>query len=64
MADQLQIPAYLESSPIAHRLYAKHGFQDMDKMLFDMAEFGGNGIHQTTFMLRPVDRGAAKPDTI
>ncbi|KAI9881229.1 MAG: hypothetical protein M1823_006672, partial [Watsoniomyces obsoletus] len=40
LADELKINAYLESSPMAHRLYAKHGFQDIDEMVFDMGAWG------------------------
>jgi hypothetical protein len=54
LADQLKINAYLESSPMAHRLYAKHGFQDIDEMVFDMGDWGGKGTHTTTYMLRPI----------
>jgi GNAT superfamily N-acetyltransferase len=54
LADELKINAYLESSPMAHRLYAKHGFQDIDEMVFDIAAWGGSGTHTTSYMLRPI----------
>ena len=54
LADQLNINAYLESSPMAHRLYASHGFEDIDEMVFDMGAWGGSGKHTTSYMLRPV----------
>lgn len=54
LADELKINAYLESSPMARRLYAKHGFQDIDEMVFDMGAWGGSGTHKTTYMLRPI----------
>ena len=54
MADSLGIHAYLESSPMARELYAKHGFEDIDEMVFDMSAWGGDGTHTTTYMLRPI----------
>jgi predicted N-acetyltransferase YhbS len=35
LADQLRVPAYLESSPAAHKLYVKHGFRDVGQFTMD-----------------------------
>jgi len=59
IADELGIPAYLESSPMAHSLYQKYGFKDVH--IFTMGPqftIPPNADPRIWFMLRDVP---AKP---
>lgn len=52
-ADELNLPVYLESSPVAHDFYEKHGFKDVNKIEVDLTPFGGPGlVHSAPCMLR------------
>jgi hypothetical protein len=53
-ADELHIPAYLESSPVAHKLYQKFGFRDIDKMVLNPKWNYGSADASTYFMLREI----------
>lgn len=47
------LPCYLEASKTGRPLYRSMGFEDVETMDIDMAEFGGEGIHQHYVMFRP-----------
>ena len=52
-ADELGLPAYLESSSEGHVLYGRHGFKDVDVLKVDLQPFGGgNRIHSAPLMIR------------
>lgn len=51
-ADELGLPIYLESSPAGHRLYQKHGFEDVQIFQADFRPYGGP-IHGQPLMIRP-----------
>ena len=51
-ADELSVPAYLESSPTGHRLYKRHGFRDLHVLKFDLSQFGGTGVYEEPLMIR------------
>ena len=52
---ELKLPAYLEASVTGYGLYAKHGFQDVGLLEYDLAEWGGEGTTGIVLMLRPHD---------
>ncbi|KIX05194.1 uncharacterized protein Z518_06066 [Rhinocladiella mackenziei CBS 650.93] len=52
VADELHLPAYLESSPVAHRLYQKFGFQDIGELQLDPKWNYGKANPSIYFMLR------------
>jgi len=52
IADELHIPAYLESSPVAHKLYQKFGFKDIDELVLSPKWNYGTADPNIYFMLR------------
>lgn len=59
IADKLQLPAYLESSPKAHKLYQKHGFKDVDILTMDPKwGYGPDVDPNIRFMIRDVPQEA------
>ena len=54
-ADDLQLPCYVESTPAAHSIYVKHGFEDVDRLKLDVAPFKeGDFFHAC--MIRPAQK--------
>lgn len=49
------LPAYLESSEAAHRLYLKHGFKDLEELATDFSKWGLDTPHRVWAMI--YDRG-------
>ncbi len=56
IADELHIPAYLESSPVGHKLYQKFGFRDIDELILDPKWNYGSADPRIYFMLREADQ--------
>ncbi|RMZ86781.1 hypothetical protein DV736_g5998, partial [Chaetothyriales sp. CBS 134916] len=54
MADQLQLPAMLNSTPNGHKLYLDCGLRDVERSVFDSRKYGGQVVRTTWFMERPV----------
>lgn len=52
IADELHIPAYLESSPAGHSLYQKFGFKDIDELVLNPKHTNGITDPSVYFMLR------------
>jgi hypothetical protein len=52
-ADELGLPAYLEASPAGYKLYARLGFQDVERLVFDLSKWGGQGESVVVLMIRP-----------
>ncbi|KAH7357429.1 acyl-CoA N-acyltransferase [Pyrenochaeta sp. MPI-SDFR-AT-0127] len=50
-ADELNLPAYLESSAAGRRVYQKRGFRDIEVFKVDFSPFGGT-LHEQPLMLR------------
>ena len=51
-ADQLGLPAYLESSAQGHRVYQRHGFVDLDVLKLDLSPYGETSVYEHPLMLR------------
>lgn len=51
-ADELGLPAYLESSPTGHHLYQRCGFHDLDILKLDLSLHGGKGFYDEPLMIR------------
>jgi GNAT superfamily N-acetyltransferase len=51
-ADELGLPAYLESSPEGHRVYQRYGFGDLEVLDFDTTKYGGSVIYKEPLMIR------------
>jgi hypothetical protein len=51
-ADELGLPAYLESSQKGHGVYKRYGFKDLEIVDFDTAPYGGKGVYKEPLMLR------------
>jgi GNAT superfamily N-acetyltransferase len=56
IADELGLPAYLESSPKGYRVYQRYGFKDLEVFDFDMAPHGGTGLYKEPLMIREPTR--------
>jgi hypothetical protein len=55
-ADKVGLPAFLESSVVGQRLYAKMGFTPRHEEVFDLTKYGGEGVDKNTVMIRdPVE---------
>lgn len=54
-ADQLGLPAYLESSTVGYSLYTRHGFREIDRVIVNLAAWGGSKgeVNKYVLMLRP-----------
>jgi predicted N-acetyltransferase YhbS len=52
-ADQHGLPAWLEASSFGRPLYAKVGFQDVEDLVLDLGQYGGDGSYTTVCMERP-----------
>lgn len=54
-ADQLGLPAYLESSTVGYSLYIRHGFKEIDRVIVNLAAWGGarGEVNNYVLMLRP-----------
>jgi hypothetical protein len=53
-SEELGLPCYLQATEEGRRLYAKHGFEDLDMVEFDLEEYGleGKGTEKMTEMIR------------
>jgi hypothetical protein len=58
MADQAGLPAWLEASAKGRRLYRKLGFNDVEDIVIDLSEYGGEGVETTVCMLRKASNGS------
>jgi hypothetical protein len=54
VADQAGLPVWLEASAKGQRLYKKLGFNDVEDIVIDLCEHGGEGVETIVCMLRPV----------
>ncbi|KAF1830941.1 hypothetical protein BDW02DRAFT_601263 [Decorospora gaudefroyi] len=52
-ADEAGVPAYVEASLMGAPMYARHGFQRVKQVEFDLSKWGGKGVMSITLMLRP-----------
>ena len=50
-ADELGLPAYLESSTVGYNLYTRHGFREIDRVVVDLASWGGSKGQDNTYVL-------------
>jgi len=60
LSETTGLPCYLQASEQGRRLYAHHGFQDIDTVEFNLTDFGLQGIEQMTEMIRKPSTGAQK----
>lgn len=54
-ADQLGLSAYLESSTVGYSLYTRYGFREIDRVIVNLAAWGGakGEVNNYVLMLRP-----------
>jgi hypothetical protein len=52
VADQEKLPAWLEASAKGRRLYQKLGFEDVEDIVIDLSDYGGEGVNTTVCMVR------------
>jgi GNAT superfamily N-acetyltransferase len=52
-ADEVGVEAYLEASTIGEPMYARHGFQRVKEIEFDLKKYGGDEVMSFIPMLRP-----------
>lgn len=55
-ADARNARIYLESTPSAHNLYRKAGWEDLDCSTIDLSEFGGTRLYHLVSMMRQPTR--------
>ncbi|KAF2720637.1 hypothetical protein K431DRAFT_346944 [Polychaeton citri CBS 116435] len=53
MADELDLPAFLEATPHGAPLYRRHGYKDVKTLDFDGRNWGLDKKHEHVAMLRP-----------
>lgn len=46
------LPMYLESSEVAHQLYLKHGFRDLEELTTDFSKWGLANPHRVWAMIK------------
>ncbi|KAH7391703.1 acyl-CoA N-acyltransferase [Pyrenochaeta sp. MPI-SDFR-AT-0127] len=51
-ADKVQLPAFLESSPMGRPLYARMGFEPKHEEVWDLTKYGREGTDTNTIMIR------------
>ena len=51
-ADRLGLPLYLDATADGKRLYEKHDFRVIDKIVFDFAKWGGPSVVESVVMVR------------
>ncbi|KAK4902318.1 hypothetical protein LTR27_001222 [Elasticomyces elasticus] len=61
-SDETGLPAYLQASEQGRRLYSHHGFAELDKVEFNLTDYGLNGVEIMTEMLRHPS-GKIEPDS-
>ncbi|KAF2031002.1 hypothetical protein EK21DRAFT_88518 [Setomelanomma holmii] len=52
-ADEAGVVAYLEASPVGAPMYARHGFEKVAELEFDLRKWGGEEVMKFIPMLRP-----------
>jgi GNAT superfamily N-acetyltransferase len=52
VADRERLPAWLEASAKGRRLYQKLGFEDVEDIVIDLSDYGGEGVNTTVCMVR------------
>lgn len=53
VADELDLPTWLEASEAGYPLYKKLGFEDVETHDVDFAQYGGDVVSHSVGMLRP-----------
>ena len=51
-ADRAQLPSFLESTDAGYALYSSFGFKDVQRQVFDLSKYGGQGTATNTAMIR------------
>ncbi|KAE9363437.1 putative GNAT family acetyltransferase [Stipitochalara longipes BDJ] len=54
IADQENLPAWLEASAKGRKLYQKLGFEDVVDIVTDLSKYGGEGVNTTVCMMRKI----------
>lgn len=63
IAQKHGVPAFLEASPAGLPVYQKAGFQEVDRFVFDLEKYGGEGKRAYVQMLKyPEDPSKAASD--
>lgn len=52
MSERTSLTCYLQASAQGRRLYAHHGFEDIDTVEFNLEEYGLEGVERMTEMIR------------
>lgn len=63
VADEHNLPVWLEASPRGYRVYKKLGFQDVEEFEMDLTKYGGKTIDRSVGMIRPVGGAATVAST-
>ena len=58
MSEASGLPYYLQASEQGRRLYSHHGFQEIDTVDSDVADYGLEGVERMTEMIRVPAGGA------
>ena len=53
VADEMGLVAYLEASTAGKPLYERWGFKEVDRRVFELEKYGGQGTDINTVMIRP-----------
>ena len=52
LSEDTGLPCYLQASEQGRRLYQHHGFEEIDTVEFNLADYGLDGIEKMTEMTR------------
>jgi hypothetical protein len=56
-SEELQLPAYLQASAQGQRLYKNHGFETIETVEFNLADYGLEGTETMSEMIRYPRKG-------
>ncbi|KAJ8111883.1 hypothetical protein OPT61_g5623 [Boeremia exigua] len=60
-ADEANVEAYLEASPMGAPMYARHGFEPVKKVGLDLTKYGGDEVLEFILMKRPARSNVKTP---
>ncbi len=55
IAQKHGVPSFLEASPAGLSVYQKSGFEEVDRFVFDLEKYGGEGSRVNVQMIKYAD---------
>lgn len=57
MSEETGLPCYLQASEQGRRLYSHYGFEDIGTVVFNLSDYGLEGVEKMTEMIRKPSAG-------